>query len=114
MEKSLQAPASATLQHKLNFLIELILILVLSISPILFGSVDPLPVLITEVGIFLLLLLWFLKCINRGFFEFGKLPLNKTILLFLIFILAQYLFINLIIPGFPIARSISRRLKWKS
>jgi len=111
MEKSLPTPTSAALQHKLDFLIELVLILVLSISPILFGSVDPFPILIIEIGVFLILLLWFLKCINQGFFEFVKLPLNKTSLLFLIFVLAQYLFIDFFISDFSLGAVYSQKIK---
>ncbi|MCM8782329.1 MAG: O-antigen ligase family protein, partial [Candidatus Omnitrophica bacterium] len=99
------------LRSALDFFIELILILILVISPFLFGSVDIFAVTIIEIGAFLLLFLWLLKLMEKGSLEFVKLPINIPIALFLIFAIAQYFFINSFISDFSLGDVYRQKMK---
>jgi O-antigen ligase len=91
MVKNLPTP---NLQQTLDFFIELILVFILAISPLLFGSVGIFAITIIEVNAFLILFLWLIKSAVRGSLELAQLPFNKYIALFLLFLAVQYALIN--------------------
>jgi len=99
MERSLPA---INLRRLLDFFIELILALILIISPFLYTSFNVFTLTIIELGAFSILLLWFLKLLNKNSFEFAKISVNGTIALFLIFVTAQYVFINSFVDNFTL------------
>lgn len=108
MKRSLPIP---TLQQVLDFLIEFILILILTISPFLLGSVGAFPRTIIEFGAFLILFLWLFKLVKEGSFEFVSLSINKSIAVFLIYVLLQYLFINFFIYDFTLGEIYRQKIK---
>ncbi|MDD5617668.1 MAG: hypothetical protein PHG69_01100, partial [Candidatus Omnitrophica bacterium] len=107
----IKPPAALSLQRKFDFLIELILIFVLILSPLFFGSVNLFPTTIIELSAFLILFLWFIKAVIKGYIEFIKIPINKPIVLFLVFILIQYIFINFFVPDFAPGGIYGQKIK---
>ncbi|MDD5449779.1 MAG: O-antigen ligase family protein [Candidatus Omnitrophica bacterium] len=91
--------------------IEFIITLVLVISPFLFGSGAPFSVLALNLAASSILFLWVVKSVTAGSFEFAKLPANLPILIFLIFIAAQYFLIHFIIPGFSMGAVYRYKMK---
>lgn len=110
-EKSPPLLTVPSLQRKLDFFIELILLLLLIVSPILLGSVDPFPILIIEIGALLVLFLYVVKSINRGFFELTPHIIYPPLLLFLFYMSIQYIFINSIVPDFTLGAVYSYKIK---
>jgi len=108
MERNLPA---VNLHRTLDFFIQLILILILIISPFLFGSVKLFAITIIELGALLILLLWLFKLLSDNSFEFVKIPINITIALFLIFVAAQYVFINSFVGDFTLGEVYKEAIK---
>ena len=107
-------PPVVNLESTLDLFIEIILIITLALTPFLFGSVDAFGVTITELGTFLILFLWLVKALKKGFLEFVNIPVNKTIALFLFFILAQYLCVIFFMNGFRLGEIYRRSIKTES
>lgn len=110
-EKSPPALTAPSPQRKLNFFIELVLLLILVVSPVLFGSVDPFPMLVVEIGTLLILFLCAIKLVSQGFFEFTPHIIYAPLLLFLLYVFTQYISINLIIPDSQLGAVYGYKIK---
>ena len=111
LDTSTSLSINPELSRRVDFFIELILLLLLIISPVLFGSVDFFPVLIIEIGALLILFLYTVKSACRGFFEFTPYIIYAPLLSFLIYVLIQCLFINLIVPDFSLGAAYGYKIK---